>query len=161
MGVRVTRRRAEHWGRIGKGQDKGKREGEGKGERKRAVPVRPSTLVTLTSLTGILPESMLAASLFYSWWGGSGCMRLERGVEATEEASRVLLCVWVCDARCCRRLVLNLCGRKVFAIMNAKARLGLVTRAPWVRASFRGVRNFWSSNKIVGVRGDWSGQLKR
>ena len=38
----------------------GERRGE---ERRGAVPVRPSTLVTFTSLTGTFPESILAAGL--------------------------------------------------------------------------------------------------
>ena len=36
--------------------------GRGGGGREVVVPVRPNTLVTLTSLTGTLPESMVVAS---------------------------------------------------------------------------------------------------
>ena len=44
--------------------------------RERSVPVRPSTLVTLTSLTGIFPESMIVARFVLGfrwigdWWYG-------------------------------------------------------------------------------------------
>lgn len=67
--------------------------GEGGEGEEGVVPVRPNTLVTLTSLTGILPESMIVALLH---------LYEEIGVWDEEDVR------WIVEACCCWFVSLSL-----------------------------------------------------
>ena len=78
------------------------------GKRGRVVPVRPNTLVTLTSLTGTLPESIIAAFPHFPYKD----MRVDRlmgGIGSAINCSEVVL---VCVADFSGVAIWKVCGMR-------------------------------------------------